>query len=126
MGKMAGAAGQRIGSMAMNTRPGQFLRRAGSAIANSNTANAIRQNDRDSASGRLDVGKAGMAANLAKGVGQDIKNMAGAATGKAIGAGKTSLKVGAGLALGAAGSVLGGMGGRQLVILVVHDGQRNQ
>ena len=117
MGKMAGAAGQRIGSMAMNTRPGQFLRRAGSAIANSNTVNAIRQNDRDSASGRLDVGKAGMAANLAKGVGQDIKNMAGAATGKAIGAGKTSLKVGAGLALGAAGSVLGGMGGRQLVNL---------
>lgn len=117
MGRIAGAAGQKVGNMAMNTKPGKFLRRAGSAIANSNTANAIRQNDSDSISGRLDVSKAGMAANLAKGVGQDIKEMAGAAKNKAVGAGKVSLKAGAGLALGAAGGVLGGMGGRQLVNL---------
>lgn len=111
--RMTGAAGQKVGSFAMNTRPGKLLRRAGNAIANSNTANAIRQNDKDSASGRLDVSKAGMAANLAKGVGQDIKNMTGATVDK----GKTALKMGTGLALGAAGGVLGGMGGRQLVNL---------
>ena len=111
--RMAGAAGQKVGGFAMNTPPGKLLRRAGNAIANSNTANAIRQNDKDSASGRLDVSKADMAANLAKGVGQDIKNMAGATVDK----GKTALKMGTGLALGAAGGVLGGMGGRQLVNL---------
>lgn len=111
--RMAGAAGQKVGGFAMNTPPGKLLRRAGNAIANSNTANAIRQNDKDSASGRLDVSKADMAANLAKGVGQDIKNMAGTTVDK----GKTALKMGAGLALGAAGGVLGGMGGRQLVNL---------
>lgn len=111
--RMAGAAGQKVGGFAMNTPPGKLLRRAGNAIANSNTANAIRQNDKDSASGRLDVSKADMAANLAKGVGQDIKNMAGTTVDK----GKTALKMGTGLALGAAGGVLGGMGGRQLVNL---------
>jgi len=110
-GQVAGAAAHKVGQFAQNTRAGRALQRVGNAISNSNTAQALRQNSAEAPS--LDSTAMGRAANTLSGMGKDAANLGRMGVDKA----KTGLKVGAGLALGAAGGVMGGFGGRQLVNL---------
>lgn len=110
-GKAIGSAAQKVGQLAKNSAPGQTLHRVGNAINNSNTAQALRENNASAPS--LDSTRMSRAANTINGMGKDAVDLGK----RGIDTAKTGLKIGTGLAFGAIGGAMGGMGGRQLMNL---------
>ena len=106
-----GQAAATLGNAVSQSKLGGAMRNVGNAIKQSNTVQAARENMNDfSQSGPLSS-RLQRAANLFGGVGKDAKNL----MGNAVGAGKTALVAGAGMALAGVGGIMGGAGGRQLI-----------